>query len=127
MESIIKILIVDNDETFLKITNDWFREQGFAVMTARSGEEALTILDHHLADVVLMDVAMSPMSGIEVFEKIKANPKTSAIPVFMISNVGEAEYISRARDLGAAGYFVKSNFSLKDLSEKIDRILHMGQ
>lgn len=126
MEGITKILIVDNDESFLKITKDWFREQGFAVTTAVSGEEALTILDHYLIDVILMDVAMSPMSGLEVLGKIRANPKTSAIPVFMISNIGETEHISRARELGAAGYLVKSEFSLKDVAEKIDKVLHMG-
>lgn len=122
-----RVLLVDNDKTFLKLAGDWFRSKSFDVRVAESGQEALDMLTKELSDVVLLDMAMEPMTGIEVLEEMKKNVTMRYIPVFILTQFGESEHMTRSKELGAVGFLVKSQFSFKDLAEKIEKVLDMGQ
>jgi DNA-binding response OmpR family regulator len=72
-------------------------------------------------DIVLIDVLLPEMSGIELLKKIKENPKIKDTRVFMISQMGEEEYMKEAKELGAEECLVKANFSLKELTALIEK------
>jgi DNA-binding response OmpR family regulator len=118
-----RLLAVDDDILFLKILNEWFSFKGFNITTANSGDDTLAILEQNDFDAILLDVMLRHTSGLDILEKIKENPKTKDIPVFIISQIGEAEHKERAKKLGAVDYLVKANFSLKDLTEKVKKVI----
>jgi DNA-binding response OmpR family regulator len=113
------ILAVDNDPSFLKILSEWFEFQGFDIVTTTESRDVPTLLAQGHFDAVILDVIMGPPNGIELLQEIKKNPATAKLPVFILSQMGEEEHRRRALDFGAEDYLVKSNFRLKDLTEKI--------
>jgi len=105
-----KLLIVDDSLSMRLIIKKMVEMSGFEVeqcLQAGSGQEALKILTENKVDLVLSDINMPEMSGIELLAKIKGDPSLSAIPVIMISTEGSEERQKEARDLGAAGYLRK--------------------
>jgi two-component system phosphate regulon response regulator PhoB len=118
-----RILAVDDDLLFLKILNEWFVFKNYDISTTNSGEKVMDILDKNVYDAILLDVMMRHANGLDVLAEIKKNPKTKDIPVFIVSQIGEEEHKTRARELGAEEYLVKSNFSLKELTEKVDKAI----
>jgi DNA-binding response OmpR family regulator len=118
-----RILAVDDDLLFLKILNEWFVFKNFDISTTNSGEKVMEILEKDTYDAILLDVMMRHANGLDVLGEIKTNPKTKDVPVFIVSQIGEEEHKNRARELGAEEYLVKSNFSLKELTEKVDKAI----
>jgi len=119
-----KILIVDDDKEVLDIIKKKLTQENYEVMTASSGQEALTICKTDCPDLVLLDIAMPEMDGYNTCEKIKQNTKTKGIPVVFVTGkelLPEGIY-KRCRDLGACGYISKP-YTIKQLLEKITEIL----
>mgnify|MGYP005850910357 CR=1 FL=1 len=112
-----RILIVDDDPDALRLVSYAFQAEGFEVSTASSGVEALTLLKGSRPDLVVLDVMMPDMSGIEVCQKIRANRLTARLPVLMLSARGQvADRISGLK-AGADDYLPKP----ADTSELIAR------
>lgn len=122
-----KILAVDDDLLFLKILNEWFVFKNFQIATTNRGEEVMDILSKDKFDAILLDVMLRHANGLEVLEQIKKDESTKKIPVFIISQIGEEEHKSRARELGAEEYLIKSNFSLKELTQKVEAAINRSQ
>jgi len=122
-----KLLAVDDDLLFLKIINEWFSFKGFQISTTNNGEDVMDILKKQNYDVVLLDIMMRHTSGLEVLEQIKSDPDTKDIPVFIVSQIGEQEHKTKAKELGAEAYLVKSNFSLKELTEKVNKVIEKNK
>lgn len=123
MEKKKRILAVDDDLLFLKILNEWFVFKNYDISTSNSGEKVVELLEKDHYDAVLLDVMMRHANGLDILEDIKKNDKTKDIPVFIISQIGEEEHRNRAKELGAEEYLVKSNFSLKELTQKVDNAI----
>ncbi|MDP2677019.1 MAG: response regulator [bacterium] len=118
-----KILLVDDDKTFLAVLFDWFEGRGFKVATRTNGPDAIAFLEKEHIDVVILDFMMQPMTGLELLRHIKENPKTKDIPVFMLSQFGEGRHIEEAMKLGVEDYLVKANFNLESLTMRIKKII----
>ncbi|MFA5828683.1 MAG: response regulator [Candidatus Shapirobacteria bacterium] len=80
-----KILIVDDDEAILEVLKAITEMAGYGVQTATCGEEALTVVQNERPDLIVLDMLMPGISGKQVCEYLKMNPKTKRIPVVMIS------------------------------------------
>ncbi len=123
-----KILIVDDDKFLLDMYALKFGQgEDFAVNTALGSEEALQKLKDGLSpDIILLDIVMPKMSGLELLEKIKGENLANDAKVVMLSNLGQAEDIAKASSLKADGYIVKSSVTpsevLKKVSEFIPRV-----
>ena len=122
-----RILAVDDDLLFLKILNEWFVFKNYDISTSNSGEKVMELLEKDTYDAILLDVMMRHANGLDVLAQIKQNAKTKEIPVFIISQIGEDEHKTRAKELGAEEYLVKSNFSLKELTQKVDSAIEAYQ
>ncbi|MBI4992260.1 MAG: response regulator [Candidatus Harrisonbacteria bacterium] len=118
------ILIIEDDLAIIKPLEIILSKRGFLLKIARDGEGAIQILEEKdFPDLILLDIILPKMNGFEVLENIKKNPKTKKIPVIILSNLARDGEIERGLAAGAADYFVKTNFSIYDLVEKIKNYL----
>jgi CheY-like chemotaxis protein len=104
------ILIVDDDASMQSLYQRAFKLEGFTVEVAASGaagiERAQSVPP---PDLILLDMMMPVVNGLEVLEKLRANATTSNIPVIVMSNYSEFNITTRAKELGANYYLVKSD------------------
>ncbi len=114
---IAKILIVEEDKFLIKLYSQKLKRENFEVVTAISGEEGLHKALTEDPDLIILDLILPYKSGFEVLSEIKINSKTKNIPVIILSNLGQESDIERAKELGAAAYLVKPDFSVTRLSE----------
>ncbi|MDQ1317336.1 MAG: two-component system, OmpR family, alkaline phosphatase synthesis response regulator PhoP [Candidatus Poribacteria bacterium] len=117
-----KILIVDDDVEITETVATMLRLRGFEVITAFDGGEGLIKARSEKPDVILLDIEMPLMNGIEVCAKLKADKTTMKIPVVTSYEQGEIESIAKADQVGANDFILKP-FSLKDLLIKLNRYL----
>ena len=97
--------------------------EGYDVVSAEDGEEGIKKVKEEKPDLVLLDIIMPKMSGIEVLEIMRADKALSIIPVIIISNSGQQVEINRARALGAKDYLVKAEFDPQEVIEKVHSLL----
>jgi len=103
----ISVLIVDDDEEFVELVEDALDMQGFTVYTATGGAEGLKLARKKKPDVVLLDVTMPEMDGLEVLRQLKNDGRTARIAVFMLTAKTIVDDIERAFDIGADDYITK--------------------
>ena len=118
-----KVLLVEDDRFLRRACEQSLRQQGFDVTSAVDGEEGLAAVRRDLPDVVLLDLLMPKVPGIEMLRALKADESTRRLPVIILSNSSRAEDREEVATLGAALYLVKSNLSLKELGEQIRTLL----
>ncbi|MEW6719457.1 MAG: response regulator [Thermodesulfobacteriota bacterium] len=103
----MKILIVDDDKTTRKLLSLYLKGSGFEVVTAENGLNALEKLGSETFQLVLTDLNMPYMDGIEFLKAMKSNPGTSRIPALMLTTETDEEEKERAITAGADGYLTK--------------------
>ena len=116
------IMIVDDSRTIAWIVRETLERQGYAVRCAYSGEEALQWLDRKSPDLVILDVVMPNMDGLEVLAKIKGSPKTSLMPVIMLTSNSDHDDVLKGYRLGADYYIIKP-FKQSELLHGIELVL----
>ncbi len=116
------ILVVEDDKFLSDTYRNILEMKGFKVVLSYNGEEALNHLDKHQPDLILLDINMPVIDGVEFLERIKANNKLKRIPVLLITGIIQTEKIGRCLDLGATGYIEKAHSPVEVLN-KIDTIL----
>jgi CheY-like chemotaxis protein len=102
------VLLVDDDEVNLLVTSSALTEQGFAVTTAGSGEQALQMLVDWVPDVIVLDAQMPGMDGFATCSYLRQRPGFETIPVLMLTGLDDEASITRAYQVGATDFFVKS-------------------
>jgi CheY-like chemotaxis protein len=118
----IKILVVDDLYPNLYLMEAILEDVGYQTLTASSGKEALEIIEKELPNLVLLDIMIPDMNGIEILEWIKSNEKTSKIPVIMVSALREIDIFIDALSRGAIDY-IKKPIEQKVLLTKIEMAL----
>lgn len=117
------VLIVEDEDFLVRALEDNLVIQGYQVSIAKNGEEAIKRIKKNKPDLILLDLLMPKRDGFYVLEKMKKNPEWKLIPVIVLSNLGEDTSISRALEMGADDYFVKSNHPIKKVLEKVKEYL----
>ncbi len=113
-----KILVVDDDEGFVRMVQYRLQKNNYKVSCAYNGEDALKSVFSDKPDLIILDVMMRPMGGIEVYKRLKANPETRAIPVMFIS--GKFDDADHLRNLGVEPRnFLSKPYNPDDFMEKI--------
>lgn len=122
------VLLVDDDDNFREIIKAKLEAVGFAVIEAKDGEDGVDKAKNNKPDLILMDVQIPKMNGIEALSKIKANPDTSETKVLFLTNYGEANTSDAplddkfARDIGAIGHLRKTD-DLDKITERVKQEL----
>ena len=117
-----KILAVDDEEDILELLRFNLTKEGFAVVCAASGEEALKSALSHRPDLILLDLLLPGMDGLEVARRLKNDPSTKEIPVIMVTAKGEEADIVTGLEVGAEDYITKP-FSRKVLIARVRAVL----
>ena len=122
------VLLVDDDPLIIRMYQKKLEQDGYAVDIATNGEEALIQVMKQKPDVILLDVMMPKMNGVQTLKKRKEKEETAAIPVIILTNLGDkGEDVENAKSLGALDYLVKSEINLKDLSLRVKQAVETGQ
>ena len=113
-----KVLLVE-DSKFLRMANEHaLSRAGYEVSTAADGEEALRVVNDKRPDIILLDMMLPKISGLEVLRALKANPATSDIPVIVLTSLSQTNE-EKLRSEGAAAYFEKSALELEKSSDRL--------
>lgn len=118
-----RVLIIEDDQEILGLLSRKISDAGYEVLTAHDGEEGLKLLREENLDLILLDITLPNIDGIELLKRKQAVPETKDIPVIIISNSGAASEISQARHLGACDWIIKTKFSLQETMEKINKVI----
>jgi two-component system alkaline phosphatase synthesis response regulator PhoP len=118
-----RILIVDDEEDVLELVRYNLDRSGFQTETATSGEEALSKARKNLPELIILDLMLPGIDGLEVCKKLKSDAKTEHIPIVMLTAKGDESDIVTGLELGAEDYVTKP-FSPKILTARVRRILH---
>ncbi len=117
-----KILIVDDQKSFLRIMEQGLVKYGFNVISANSGKECLELAKKHKPGVILLDVMMPKMNGFETCRELKHYKKTKDIPVIIVTGQDNENNVLEGFDCGADDYVTKP-FSIKILIARIKAVL----
>ncbi len=117
-----KILIIEDESALQKTLGEVLSQQGYEVLPALNGEVGLKLAQSEKPDLILLDLVLPKIHGFDVLKKIKDNPETKEIPVIILTNLESMEDVKRAMELGATTYLVKANYSLEELTIKINQV-----
>jgi len=116
------ILVVDDEEDIRELISLNLKREGYEVRPVETGEEALAEARRGVASLIILDLMLPGIDGLEVCKKLKADPRTQPIPVVMLTAKGEESDIVTGLELGADDYVTKP-FSGKVLVARVRRIL----
>jgi len=102
-----KILIVDDEQDIVRLLSFALQAEGYQVVTALSGQEALKRVEQERPDIVVLDVMMPGMDGIEVCAELRSKPETAGLPIIMLSALGQVADRVRGLRAGADDYVPK--------------------
>lgn len=122
-----KIMILEDDIFVMDIYQTKLLQSGFEVISAENGLEGLKKLktmEGNMPDLILLDIMMPYMDGLEFLEKMRKEEKIKDIPVILLSNLSQREEIDKGIELGAKDYLIKSHFTPSEVLEKINT--HIG-
>jgi two-component system chemotaxis response regulator CheY len=101
------ILVVDDSGTVRQQVSMALKQAGFAIVEAADGQEAIAALQANRIDMVVCDVNMPVLNGLEMVERVKRQPEHKALPILMLTTEGQPSMIKRAKEAGAVGWIVK--------------------
>lgn len=117
-----RILVVDDDPNMLRIVSMYLGIEGYDVVTASTGEAGLAELRARQPQLVIMDVMMPGMDGVETCRRIRADPLTSTVPVLMLTALSGEDAAERARRAGATRFLPKP-FNLVGLKSAVEALI----
>lgn len=123
-----KILLVDDDPLIIRMYEYRLSRDGYEMVLAFDGEGAFAEAKKENPDIILLDLMMPKMNGVETLKMLKEDRATKKIPVMLLTNVGDDKaYVDLTKEIGAVDYLVKSQTSLKELAEKIAKVINNSQ
>ena len=109
------ILICEDEVPMLKTLSKKFKNEGFAVVEAQNGEEGLNQAFANKPDLILLDIIMPKMDGVELMKKIRDDKWGADVPIVMLTNLSDAEKVSEAAKYRVYDFLVKTDWRLDDI------------
>jgi DNA-binding response OmpR family regulator len=119
------VLVADDDEDILLLVTTRLRRDGFDIVSARSGDEALALVRERRPALAVLDIGMPGLDGVQVLERIRADDDLRAMLVVLLTAKAQESDVRRGFDAGADAY-VKKPFSPADLSARVRELLGSG-
>jgi len=126
-----KVLVADDERQIRDLLSEFLTSEGYEVLLASDGEEATGLAEREYPDVILLDVKMPGIDGIEVCKRLKAEPKTQFIPVIMITGyvdnkmaaieAGADDFVNKPIDLVELAVRLKSILRIRYLTDELER------
>ena len=121
-----RILLVEDELFIRELYERTLSQSGFIISTAVDGLEALELAKNK-PDLILLDIMLPKMHGIDVLKRLKADQNTKDIPVVLITNLGQESVITEAFSIGAQGYIMKMRLSPYEIVDKVKEFLQNPQ
>jgi DNA-binding response OmpR family regulator len=119
----IKILLAEDDIQLVDMYNRKFELEGFEVRTAEDGQKALETLKDFVPDVILLDIMMPQVTGLEVLEEIKKDDRLKDALVIMLTNLADEKTAEKIYELGATDYLVKAEMTPLEVCNKVKELI----
>jgi DNA-binding response OmpR family regulator len=117
-----KVLVVDDQPVFREFFQKSLTKLGFEVITAFTGKIALVRAREHKPDLIMLDVMLPDMDGIDICRKLREQSETSETPIILVSAVASEKHIQRATEAGATTYMIKP-LSMEDINSLVKNYL----
>ncbi|MDO8575975.1 MAG: response regulator [bacterium] len=114
-----KILWIEDDEFLSSIIAQRLAKEKGVVVSGTRGEDVVGLAEHEMPDIIMLDILLPGMDGMDVLAQLKSNGKTKHIPVIMFSNFDDKTKVEQSKKLGAAGFFVKASVNLDEIVNEI--------
>lgn len=121
----ILVLLVEDDVFLAGIYQKKFEIEGYRVSVADNGEKGWQEAKKKKPDIILLDVLLPKLDGFAVLEKLKADSATKAIPVILLTNLGQKDDVEKGIEAGAADYLIKAHFKPSEVVKKVRKVLHL--
>jgi two-component system, OmpR family, phosphate regulon response regulator PhoB len=118
-ETALTILIVEDDMLFQGVYRTRLTQQGFLVKVVSDGETALREIEQSPPDLILLDLVLPRLNGLEMLSRLKQNPQHAELPVIILTSRGEPADVERGLQAGAEDYLIKSSTNPKEVIWKI--------
>lgn len=119
-----KVLVVEDEEPVRRILAEKLAKEKLLVLQAVDGVEGIKLALEQKPDVILLDIRMPHVDGLEVLDKVREDSWGKNVPIFMLTNLTESSQISRAMGKNVKGYIVKSDWKLDDVVTEVKKVLH---
>ena len=122
-----KVLLVEDDESLRLLYSKNLRAKNFEVETAVDGKDAFSKLKLFKPDLIILDIILPGINGIEILQILKGDPEFERIPVIMLTSISEVNRIKECLDSGAKGYIMKDKrVSAEEIAEKVNLLLGLS-
>ncbi len=116
------ILLAEDERSLRRAAEVALTRRGFHVIAAVNGEEALHLARLHQPDLILLDLLMPKMTGMQVLDALRADPATRDLKVLILSNSSRDLEMAGAEQLGVLDYWIKANVSLQELGDRVVKV-----
>jgi CheY-like chemotaxis protein len=120
---VAKILLIEDDGLMSRMYGRLFSYEGYDVQIAADGEAGFVKAKEWQPDLILLDVMMPKMNGLELMQKLREDPRTREIMVVLLTNLGIQEKLDEAMRLGATGCIIKSNHSPEEVIKMVEEFM----
>lgn len=118
-----KILIVEDDFFIRELYQRQLQKDGYLVEAAADGAEGLVKANDYKPHLILLDIMLPKLNGLDLLRTIKTKPETKDIPVILLTNLGQESVIKEGFTLGAEGYLIKSAYTPSQIIEEVKNFL----
>jgi DNA-binding response OmpR family regulator len=122
-----KILLVEDEAVVARLYSEQLMAAGFLVDVASQGTQGFQLLTTNPYDLVLLDIMLPGMNGLQILQQWRAKSPTATTPVLLLTNLGQDEIIKQAFDLGATGYLIKSAYTPQQVVVEVQNTLTSHQ
>jgi CheY-like chemotaxis protein len=119
-----RILVVDDDPDVVTFITAFLNDQGYEVLPAAGGDEALALAREHLPDLICLDISMPAPTGVRVYRELRGDPILANIPVIMVTGVPAQfeQFISTRRQVPPPDGYVRKPFTAEDIREAVEKV-----
>jgi len=118
-----KVLIIEDDSLIIKVFSTRLKSGGHQVLSAEDGQAGLALAKKEMPNVILLDLMLPKISGLEILAELKKNPQTAKTAIFVYSNLGREEEIQKAKALGVTEFITKADSTPQQVVAKIEAYL----
>jgi len=116
-----KILFIEDEAAIQKTLGESLRNKGYDVQSALDGEEGLRLAKSEKPDLILLDLILPKLHGLDLLEAIRKDKNIKETPVIILTNLENVGEVERALELGATTYLIKANYGLEDVVAKVKK------
>jgi len=118
-----KVLIIEDEDVFIEMFGDKLKQEGFEVISAKNGRWGIKEAEKGGFDCILLDMMMPAMNGYEAIKELRSREKSKNTPIIILSNSALDSEVQKAMELGANGYYIKTQVTPGEVVEKVKELV----